>query len=37
MIYWGITIGIGNLVNLNLMGLEGNYLEGPLHDAPGKL
>lgn len=37
MIYGGIPIGIGNLVNLNLLGLEGNYLDGPLHDAPGKL
>lgn len=37
MIYGGIPVGIGNLVNLNLLGLEGNYLEGSLHDAPGKL
>lgn len=37
MIYGGILVGIGNLVNLNLLGLEGNYLEGSLHDAPGKL
>ncbi|KAK4583273.1 hypothetical protein RGQ29_026172 [Quercus rubra] len=37
MIHGSIPIGIGNLVNLNLLGLEGNYLGGPLPDILGKL
>jgi Leucine-rich repeat (LRR) protein len=37
MIHGGIPIGIGNLVNLNVLGLQGNYLGGPLPDALGKL
>ena len=37
MIHGGIPIGIGNLLNLNLLGLEGNYLEDPLPDVSRKL
>jgi Leucine-rich repeat (LRR) protein len=37
MIYGGIPNQIGNLVNLIVLGLEDNYLGGPLPDALGKL
>ena len=37
MIRGSIPIGIENLVNLNLLGLEVNYLGGPLPDILGKL
>jgi hypothetical protein len=37
MIHGGISIRIRNLVNLNVLGLQGNYLGGPLPDALGKL
>ena len=37
LIRGSIPTGIGNLVNLNLLGLEGNYLGGPLPDILGKL
>jgi Leucine-rich repeat (LRR) protein len=37
MIHGGIPIGIGNLVNLNILGLEVNNLGGPLPNAFGKL
>ncbi|XP_017977165.1 PREDICTED: probable LRR receptor-like serine/threonine-protein kinase At3g47570 [Theobroma cacao] len=37
LIHGSIPVGIGNLVNLNSLGMEGNQLEGTLPDVLGKL
>ncbi|XWS43830.1 hypothetical protein CRYUN_Cryun16bG0138100 [Craigia yunnanensis] len=37
LIHGSIPIGIGNLVNLHLLGMEGNHLGGTVPDVVGKL